>query len=190
VPATSPQPIRLRELEAQGLSRVRVRRMVARGELVELGRGLYAYPSFEPTAQHGLAVMAARVPAAVVCLLSALAFHELTTEQPADLWIALPPRTWRPKLEWPHLRIVSFSGAHFDEGIEHHTIESIDVKVYGLAKTVIDCFRFRNKIGSDVAVAALREAVRKRRTSPAELVELAQRQRIATSFRPYLEAIV
>jgi predicted transcriptional regulator of viral defense system len=181
--------MRMRELEAQGLSRMKVRRMVERGELVELGRGLYAPPTFEPTERHGLAVVAARAPHAVVCLLSALAFHQLTTEQPHEVWIALPPASWRPRLAWPPLRVVTFSGAHFDEGIEHHSVERVDVKVYGVAKTVIDCFRFRNKIGLEVALSALRDGLRQRRVRPAELAELAARQRVATAFRPYLEAV-
>jgi predicted transcriptional regulator of viral defense system len=182
-------PVRLATLEAQGISRMQVRRMVARGELVELGRGLYAPKSFEPSARHALAIVAARVPDAVVCLLSALSFHGLTTEQPAEVWIALPPGHWRPRLGWPPLRVVSFSGARLQEGIERHRVEGLELQVYSVAKTVVDCFRFRNKIGLDVALAALREAVRKRRATPAQLSELAQRQRVATAFRPYLEAV-
>lgn len=163
--------------------------MVGRGELIELGRGLYANTSFEPTEHHGLAIVAARTPGAVVCLLSALAFHGLTTEQPHEVWIALRPKTWRPRVTWPPVRVVTFSGAHFDEGIEHHKLEGVDVKVYSVAKTVIDCFRFRNKIGLEVALEALRDALRQRRVRPGELLELAQRQRIATAFRPYIEAL-
>lgn len=185
----SPMPVRMRDLEAQGMSRMKVRRLVRRGELLELGRGLYAPPSFVPTEHHGLAVVSARAPSAVVCLLSALAFHELTTQQPHELWIAIPPKTWQPKLDWPPLRVVTFSGAHYDEGIEHHTLEGVDVQVYGVAKTVIDCFRFRNKIGLEVALEALREALRKKRVQPGELMELAQRQRVAKPFRPYIEAL-
>ena len=171
------------------MSRMKVRRMVRRGELIELGRGLYAIPSFEPSEYHGLAVVSARAPAAVVCLFSALAFHGLTTQQPHEVWIAIPTKTWQPKLDWPPLRVVTFSGAHYHEGIEHHTLEGVDVQVYGVAKTVVDCFRFRNKIGLDVALEALRDALRKKRVQPGELVELAQRQRVATSFRPYIEAL-
>lgn len=185
----TPVPIPLRDLEAKGMSRTKVRRMVHRGELLELGRGLYALPSFEPSAHHGLAVVSARAPRAVVCLLSALAFHQVTTQQPHELWIAIPPKTWQPKLDWPPLRVVTFSGAHYGEGIEHHTLEGVDVRVYGLAKTVVDCFRFRNKIGLEVALDALRDAVRKKRVTPGELVELAQRQRVATAFRPYIETL-
>lgn len=181
--------IRLRELETQGFSRMKVRRMVRRRELIELGRGLYARPSFEPTKHHSLAVVGARAPTAVVCLLSALAFHELTTQQPPDVWIAIARKTWPPKVDWPPLRVVTFSGAHYHDGIEHHTLEGVNVQVYGVAKTVIDCFRFRNKIGLEVALEALRDALRKKRVQPGELVELAQRQRFAKPFRPYIEAL-
>jgi len=182
-------PTRMRALEAQGLSRMQVRRLAARGELVELGRGLYASKDFEPTSAHALAVVAARVPDAVVCLLSALAFHGLTTQQPAEVWIALPPRSWRPKLDWPPLRVVQASGARWTEQVEMHPIEGVDVKIYGIGKTVVDCFRFRNKIGLDVALEALREVLRTRRVTPAELLDLALRQRVGSAFRPYLEAL-
>ena len=182
-------PMRMRALEAQGLSRMQVRRLTARGELVELGRGLYASKDFEPTSAHALTVVAARVPDAVVCLLSALAFHGLTTQQPAEVWIALPPRSWRPKLDWPPLRVVQASGAHWTEQVETHPLEGVDVKIYGVGKTVIDCFRFRNKIGLDVALEALREVIRTRRMTPAELLDLALRQRVGSVFRPYLEAL-
>jgi predicted transcriptional regulator of viral defense system len=163
--------------------------MVRRAELVELGRGLYARPPFEPTEHHSLAVIGARVPTGVVCLLSALAFHELTTQQPHDVWIAIAPKTWPPKVGWPPLRIVTFSGAHYREGIEHHTVEGVDVQVYGVAKTVVDCFRFRNKIGLEVALEALRDALRKKLATHGELAELAHRQRVATALRPYIEAL-
>lgn len=187
--ATNLPPMRMRDLQAQGLSRMKVRRMVGRGELIELSRGLYARPSFEPTEHHGFAVVSARAPHAVVCLLSALAFHALTTQQPHEVWIAIPPKTWHPRLAWPPLRVVTFSGTRFSEGIEHHTLEGVDVQVYGVAKTVVDCFRFRNKIGLDVALEALRDAIGTKKVRPAELAELAERQRVATAFRPYLEAL-
>lgn len=185
----SSQLIRLREMETHGLSRMKVRRMVRRGELLELGRGLYARSSFEPTEHHSLAVIGARAPSAVVCLLSALAFHELTTQQPHDVWIAIARKTWPPKVDWPPLRVVTFSDAHYREGIEHHTLEGVDVQVYGVAKTLVDCFRFRNKIGLEVALDALRDALRKKRVTHCELAELADRQRAATAFRPYIEAL-
>ncbi len=184
-----PNPMRMQALEALGLRRAQVRLMVARGDLVELARGLYASKGFEATPHHALALVAARVPHAVVCLLSALAFHGLTTQQPAEVWIAVPPRTWRPKLDWPALRVVQASGARWTEQVEVHTVEGIQVKVYGVEKTVIDCFRFRNKIGLDVALEALREALRTRRTTPSKLLMLAEGQGVAASFRPYIEAL-
>jgi predicted transcriptional regulator of viral defense system len=188
--ARSPKkPVRMRALESEGLSRTQARRLVARGELTELGRGLYAAKDFEPTPHHALAVVASRVPHAVVCLLSALAFHELTTQQPHEVWIAVAPRTWRPRLDWPPVRVVQASGARFTEQVEVHRLEGVDVKIYGVVKTVIDCFRFRNKIGMDVALEALREVLRAGRATPASLLEMAERQRVAGAFRPYLEAV-
>jgi len=179
----------MRALEALGLRRAQVRLMVARGDLVELARGLYASKGFEASPHHALALVAARVPHAIVCLLSALAFHGLTTQQPAEVWIAVPPRTWRPKLDWPALRVVQASGARWTEQVEVHTVEGVQVKVYGVEKTVIDCFRFRNKIGLDVALEALREALRTRRSTPSKLLMLAKGQGVAASFRPYIEAL-
>jgi predicted transcriptional regulator of viral defense system len=186
---TVTQPMRLRDLEAQGMSRMKVRRMLQRGDLVALGRGLYAAEGFNPSPHHGFAVVAARVPHAVICLTSALAFHGLTTAQPADVWIAVQPGSWRPKLDWPRLRVVQFGGSRFHDGIELHVVEGINVKVYGVAKTVVDCFRFRSKIGLDVALEAMREALRSRRVSPSELAQLGQSQRAASLFRSYLEAV-
>jgi predicted transcriptional regulator of viral defense system len=181
--------LRTRDLEAQGLSRVAIRRLARRGELLEVGRGLYTRPGAEPTPHHGLAVVAARAPQAVVCLLSALAFHELTTQAPSEVWIALPPRAWAPVLEWPSLRVVRFSGVRLTEGVEHRHVEGIDLKVYGLQKTVVDCFRYRQKIGVDVALEALREALRTRRATKAQLWALAVAQGTSHAFRQYLEAV-
>jgi predicted transcriptional regulator of viral defense system len=189
VPAIATQPTRLRDLEAQGLSRMKVKRMLQRGELIALGRGLYAAHGFDPSPHHALAVVAARVPHAVVCLTSALAFHGLTTSQPADVWIAVQPGSWRPKLDWPVLRVVQFGGSRFHDGIEQHVIDGTEVKIYGVAKTVVDCFRFRSKVGLDVALEAMRETLRNRRASRAELAELGHRQRAGALFRSYLEAV-
>lgn len=166
-----------------------IRRLTQRGELLRMGRGLYARPGHEPTAQHALAVVAARAPNAVVCLLSALSFHGLTTQQPNEVWIALPGRAWRPALDWPPLRVVRASGLRFQADIEQHLVEGVELKVYGVTKTIVDCFRLRREVGLDVALEALRESLRARRTTRARLAEMAQQQGIAKSFRPYLEAI-
>jgi predicted transcriptional regulator of viral defense system len=187
--AKPPSILRTRDLEAEGLSRVAIRRLAHRGELLEVGRGLYTRPGAEPSLHHGLAVVAARAPEGVVCLLSALAFHEITTQAPSEVWLALPPRTWAPVMDWPTTRVVRFSGARLHDAVEHHAIEGIDVKVYGSSKTAVDCFRYRQQIGVDVALEALRETLRTRRATKAQLWELAVRQGAAKSFRQTLEAL-
>lgn len=163
-------------------------RRVARGELVQVGRGIYAYPDFEPTEHHDLALVAARAPSAVVCLLSAAAFHRLGTQVPHEVWVALPSRVWAPRMSAPPLQVVRFSGARFDGGIEEHEVEGISVRVYSVGKTVVDLFRYRNKIGLDVALEALREVRRERRCSLAELTTYARAGGVLTPMRPYLEA--
>lgn len=181
--------LRTHELEARGLSRAEIRRRVDRGELVKLARGVYAEAGHEITEHHDLAIVAARVPRAVVCLLSALAFHELTTQSPHEVWIALPPRVWRPVIPEIALQVVRFSGARLSDGVEQHTIEGVTVRVYDVAKTVVDVFRYRNKLGLDVAVDALREALRERRCTRAEVARYARRSRVLSAMTPYIEAV-
>lgn len=181
--------LRLRELEARGLTRMAVVRMVERGELLRVNRGLYAEPGAGLSEHHDLAVVAARAPRAVVCLLSAAAFHRLGTQSPHEVWVALPPRVWSPTIHEPSVRVVRFSGARFDDGIEEHVVEGVRVRVYSVAKTVVDLFRYRNKVGLDVALEALREARRDRRVSLAELTRRAQRGRVLGPMRPYLESV-
>jgi predicted transcriptional regulator of viral defense system len=181
--------LKLRDLEERGLSRMAVGRMVNRGELVRVHRGLYAEPDAGLSEHHDLAVVAARAPTAVVCLLSAAALHRLGTQAPHEVWIALPPRTWAPSIRKPPVRVVRFSGARYDDGIEEHVVEGVHVRVYSIGKTVVDLFRYRNKVGLDVALEALREARRNRRCSLAELTRLAQRGRVLGPMRPYLESL-
>lgn len=190
MPAGAPGLVRLHDLERQGVSRVAVGRMVARGELVRVERGLYSTRRLAPTAHHDLAVVAARVPKAVVCLLSAAAFHELGTQVPHAVWIAMPPRTWSPQLSAPPIEVVRFSGARYDDGVEEHRVEGVVVRVYSVAKTIVDLFRYRNKLGLDVALEALRESRRGRRPcSVAELGRIAERSKVLSAMRPYLESL-
>lgn len=178
----------LGHLEREGISRTEVTRRVRRGELIRLERGIYAEPAFEPTQHHHLALVSARVPRAVVALLSAAGFHELGTQVPHQVWIALPPRVWSPRLESVPIQVVRFSGERYTTETEEHLVEGITVRVYSVAKTVVDLFRYRNKLGLDVALEALRESLRARRTSIAELTQIARRCGTLTSMRPYLEA--
>jgi predicted transcriptional regulator of viral defense system len=139
--------------------------------------------------QHQLAEVAARSPQGVFCLLTALRFHQLTTQSPHEVWLAIPNKAHAPKLDYPPLRIVRFSGPSLTEGIESHTVDGTLIRVYSVAKTVADCFKYRNKIGLDVALEALRECRREKRASNDELWRYARLCRVANVMRPYLESI-
>jgi predicted transcriptional regulator of viral defense system len=163
--------------------------MVRAGQLRQVARGLYAPAGFEATEHHGLAAAAALVPDGVVCLLSALQFHHLGTQAPFEVWLAVGTKAHKPTVVDPPLRIVRFSERALREGVETRTIEGIAVKVTSPARTVADCFKYRNKIGLDVALEALREYRRSRR-SVDDLTRAAQVVRVANVMRPYLEAVL
>jgi predicted transcriptional regulator of viral defense system len=141
------------------------------------------------TAEHALAQVAKRVPTAVFCLLTALRFHELTTQSPAGVWIALPEKARRPRLDYPRLRVARFTGKALTEGIETHTLEGVEIRVYSAAKTVADCFKYRNKVGIDVAVEALRDFSRRYRGGATDLAHFARICRVAKVMQPYLDSI-
>ena len=181
--------IRPRDLAPLGIPRVSLTRAVRRGELERIGRGLYGFPG-RPVSAHGvLAEVARRVPKGVVCLLSALRFHGLTTQAPFEVWLAIENKAIAPKLDYPSLRIVRFSGAALTEGIEEHLVDGVAVRVTGVAKTVADCFKYRNKIGLDVALEALREAWREKRMTSDDLWQYAKVCRVANVMRPYMESL-
>lgn len=177
------------ELEARGVPRGQLYRLVDEGLVVRQTRGVYALAGHAPTASHTLAQVAKRVPAAVFCLLTALRFHGLTTQSPADVWIALPPKARKPRLDYPLLRVARFSGEALTEGIEKHTIEGAAVRVYSAPKTVADCFKYRNKVGIDVAVEALRDFTSLYRGGATELARFARICRVSRVMQPYLDAI-
>jgi predicted transcriptional regulator of viral defense system len=181
--------LRSSDFEAHGVSRMAVRRLCERGALRRLGRGIYGLADAELTEHHTLAEAARRVPAGVVCLLSALRFHELTTQNPFEVWLAIDGKAFKPKVDWPPLRIVRFSGAALTFGVEERDVEGVPVPVTSPAKTVADCFKYRNKIGVDVAVEALVAYRRERRGSVDELLRAAAVDRVAVILRPYLEAL-
>lgn len=181
--------IRPKDLAAQGIPTVYLHRLTRRGLLVQSGRGLYRVPGADLTANHGLAEAAKRIPRGVVCLLSALRFHELTTQTPHEVWLALDGKARSPRPDWPPLRVVRMSGNALTDGIEEHRIEGVLVHVYNPAKTVADCFKYRNKIGLDVALEALHDAWRQRRVTMDDLWRYAGVCRVASVMRPYLEAM-
>ena len=181
--------LRTRDLEAHGIWRANLRDYVEQGVLTRVGRGLYTLVGVEAGENHSLAEVGKRVPQGTVCLLSALRFHELTTQQPHETWLALDGKARSPKTDSLALRIVRFTGSALSEGREEHVIEGVPVKIYNPAKTVADCFKFRNKIGLDVALEALRETWRARRCGMSELMRYARVCRVANVMRPYLESL-
>jgi len=177
------------DLEPRGISRAQLNRLVREGLVVREGRGIYAAARHTYTAGHTLAQVAKRVPAGVFCLLTALRFHDLTTQSPAEVWIALPEKARKPRLDYPRLRVARFSGAALSEGVETHRIEGVEVRVYSAAKTVADCFKYRNKVGIDVAVEALRDFSRRHRGGATALARFAHICRVTRVMQPYLDAI-
>ena len=184
------QGVTARELAAAGIHRQVLSRLVAAGEVERIARGIYRLPEHPITEHHGLAVASTAVPHGVICLLSALQFHGIGTQLPSDVWLAIDRRARRPALKYPPLRVVRYTGAALTEGIETHQLEGQQVRVYNVAKTLADCFKYRNKIGLDVALEALREAWRARRFKMAELDRYAAICRVQRVMRPYLEALV
>jgi len=181
--------LRALELQPHGIARTSLSRMVRRGLLRRVGRGLYMLPEAELTPQHTLAEVSKRVPQGVVCLLSALQFHGLTTQSPFEVWLAISGKARRPRIEYPPLRLVRFSGASLQAGVEEHVVEGATVRVFSAAKTVADCFKYRSKIGLDVAIEALRDCREQDKCSSAELWGCARVCRVSRLMLPYLEAI-
>ena len=180
---------RSRDLERAGVSRTQLRRLIERGLIERVGRGLYGLPGAARTERHHLAEAARRVPGGVVCLLSALRFHGLTTQNPFEVWMAIDRKAWRPRFEHPPLRLFHLSGPALREGVEEHDVGGVAVRVFSAAKTVADCFKFRNKIGADVAVEALRDY---RRLHPKRLEAVwrfAEVDRVTRVILPYMEAV-
>jgi predicted transcriptional regulator of viral defense system len=182
--------LRVRDLTSRGIHPEYLRRLCQRGFLVRIGRGLYVPADAKPSEHHSLVEASKWVPHGVACLLTALRFHGIGTQSPFEIWMALDRRTARPRMKYPPLRIMRFSGAAFTEGVKEHLIEGVPVKVYNPAKTVADCFKYRNKIGLDVAMEALRECRRERRCTNDELWEYAKVCRVAKVMKPYLEAML
>ncbi len=180
---------RLSEAVAAGVHPEHVRRLTRRGELTRVGRGLYALASTEATEHHTLAEVSKRVPKAIFCLLTALRFHGLGTQNPREVWLAVDRRAGIPRVDFTPIRTVRISGRALTTGIEEHTVDGIRVRVTSPARTVVDCFKFRNKIGIDVAVEALRDFCRYRKGTTTELWHQAELLRVARVMRPYWDSL-
>ena len=183
--------LRPRDLQSKGLPQDYLWRLHQKDKLERVGRGMYAIPGAAAFNEHQTTVEAAlRVPHGVVCLISALHFHELTTQLPHEVWMAIDGKARSPKEDIIPLRIVRFSGKALTAGVESHSIEGVKIRVYNPAKTIADCFKYRNKIGLDVAIEALRDCWRKKRATADELWHYAKVCRVSRVMRPYLESIV
>ena len=181
--------VRPRDLLAKKIPRDYLDRLHRRGLIERISRGVYAWPGADLGENQTLAEAARQVPRGVVCLLSALQFHGIGTQQPHEEWLAIEPGAWRPRLEYPKLRVVYFSGEAYSKFVEDHDVHGVLIRVYSPAKTVADCFKYRNKIGLDVALEALRECWRARRCTMDDLWEAARICRMSHVMRPFLESL-
>ncbi len=181
--------LRARDLKAQGLPTVVLTRLVAAGKIERVARGIYSLPN-RPLSEHrSLAEVALRVPRGVVCLLSALRVHEIGTQAPFEVWLAIPHHQVVPRLDQPTLRIIRMSEPTLKGGVDRVTVDGIAVPVFCAAKTIADCFKYRNKIGLDVALEALHEGWRQKRFTMDELSRYAILNRVSNVMRPYLESL-
>jgi predicted transcriptional regulator of viral defense system len=180
---------RLSEAIAAGVHPEYVRRLATTGQLTRVGRGLYALPVQQATEYHTLAEIAKRVPKGIVCLLTALRFHGLGTQNPREVWLAIDRRAGIPRVDFAPVRVVRISGTALTSGVETQKIESVPVRITTPARTVVDCFKFRNAIGVDVAIEALREYRRLHKGTADELWRQAWRLRMTNVMRPYWDAM-
>jgi predicted transcriptional regulator of viral defense system len=181
--------LRARDLTEHSLPTVVLSRLVAAGKLERVTRGVYSLPSRKLSEHSSLAEVCLRVPHGVVCLLSALRVHGIGTQAPFEVWIAIPHHSPAPRLDQPAVRVVRMSGQSLTEGIEPMMIDGVKVPVFNAAKTVADCFKFRNKIGLDVALEALRDGWSRRKLSMDVLWHYASIDRVTNVMRPYLESV-
>ncbi len=181
--------IRSKEVSSLGIPRNYLSRLVRKGLLKRVGRGLYASDSFPITEHLSLIEATARVPKGVICLLSALEFHKLTTQIPHEVWMAIDVNAWTPRITYPPMRFVRMSGLALQFGVKEYPVRGGTVRAFSVAKTVADCFKFRNKVGTDVALESLKECRRLRKASMDDLWAAAKVCRVANIMRPYLESL-
>ncbi|RCK45300.1 transcriptional regulator [Thalassospira profundimaris] len=178
------------ELSDAGVHPETLSRLVDEGVLTRVSRGLYQLTDADITAPHDLAEVAKRVPKGVICLISALQFHDLTLQTPSRVWVAIGPKARKPKIEYPPTRIVRFGEQALSLGVQTHTVDGVSVPIFDPAKTVVDCFRFRKLVGFDVALEGLHNVIKSGKAKPAEIIRYARDTRIWSVLRPYLETVV
>jgi predicted transcriptional regulator of viral defense system len=182
--------LRPKDMDKYGIPRKYLNILFRKGKLNRIARGLYSSPEAEPTESRTLVEVSKKVPNGVICLLSALQFHDLTTQMPFEVWIAIDRKARLPKETGLPIRVFRFSQDALSKGVEVHIIEGVPVKIYNPAKTVADCFKYRNKIGLDVAIEALRDCRQQRKCTNDQLWQYAKICRVTNVMRPYLEAVV
>jgi predicted transcriptional regulator of viral defense system len=182
--------LRMSDAIRAGVHRDTLRVMVQRGDLEKLSRGLYRLIDSRTPSHPDLAAVAVKVPQGVICLISALAYHELTTQIPHEVYLAIDRNSEPPRIEFPPVRTFRFSGAAFTEGVDRHKVDSVTLRVYSREKTIADCFKFRNKIGLDTCVEALRRYRESRGFNPDVLLRYAAICRVKQVIRPYIEAVL
>ena len=182
--------VRLHDLKPYGIPHSYLQQMYEQGVLARSGRGMYTLADWAPSENFSLAETCRRVPDGIVCLKSALRFHELGTQDPRQVWIAIHPKARLPRMGYPPRHVVRFSGPALLTGVEERLSPEGTIRVYRPAKTIVDCFRYRNKIGLDIALEALRDGWHSRKVTMDELWQYAKNLRISTVMQPYLESLV
>jgi predicted transcriptional regulator of viral defense system len=182
--------LRLKDFIAEGIEPETLARLVREQRVIRPARGLYQLPDAPIDAAHMLLEASVLVPKGIICLISALQFHTLTLQMPSAVWMAIERTAWKPTISYPPIRFVRFSGASLTDGVERHTVLSREILVTNPARTIVDCFRYRNKIGIDVAMEGLREGIRHRKCTADQLWHYAKEARVWTVMRPYVEAVV
>ncbi len=182
--------VRPKDLQKQGLPMNYLYLLAREGIIERIGRGLYQWPEKDLGRNQSLAEVCKRAPNAVVALLSALNFHDITSQNPHQVWLAIDRKSWRPKITYPPVRFVTMSAEALHAGVETHYIDNIPVKVFSPAKTIVDCFKYRNKLGLDVALEALKDGWQKKRFTMDEIYQYARICRVKKVMQPYLESLV
>ena len=182
--------LRQKDFVAEGIGPETLARLVREEAVVRPARGLYQLADARIEAAHSLAEAAILVRRGVICLISALQYHELTLQMPAAVWMAIERTAWRPKIDYPRIRFVRFTGPALKDGVERHVIEGVAVPITNPARSIVDCFRYRGKVGLDVAMEGLREGLRRGRCTPDDLWRHARTARVWPVMRPYVEAMV
>lgn len=181
--------MRTSELAAEGVAATTMARLLANGTVLRLSRGLYQLADADIDIHHDLAEATKRVPKGVICLTSALAYHELTDQMPRKVWMAIGSKDWAPAEHGPRLRIVRMSDRLLQSDIETHMIENVSISMFTIPRTLVDCFRHRKSVGMNVAIEALRETIRQRKATPAVIAECARKRGVWSAMAPYLETL-